>query len=126
MFEVFDQPDTMVSCEQRNTTTVPTQALTLLNNEFSLLQSQYFAKRVREKAGDSAESQMVHLEQLIKTTYHIALSRDPRPAELADNLAFLEERRSHHASKPADDPALAALTDLCNVVLNLNEFLYVQ
>ena len=119
MFEVFDQPDTMVSCEQRNTTTVPTQALTLLNNEFSLLQSQHFAKRVREKAGDSAES-------MVKTAYHIALSRDPRPAELADNLAFFKERRSHHAAKPADDPELAALTDLCNVVINLNEFLYVQ
>jgi hypothetical protein len=119
MFEVFDQPDTMVSCEQRNTTTVPTQALTLLNNEFSLLQSQHFAKRVRENAEGSLESQ-------IRTAYHIALSRDPRPAEMDDNLAFLKERHSHHAAKPADDPALAALTDLCNVVLNLNEFLYVQ
>jgi cytochrome c553 len=119
MFEVFDQPDTMVSCEQRTTTTVPTQALTLLNNEFSLLQSQYFAKRVQEKAGDSAES-------LVETAYRIALSRDPDPVEMADNLAFLAERRNHHASKPADDPALASLTDLCNVILNLNEFLYVQ
>jgi cytochrome c553 len=119
MFEVFDQPDTMVSCEQRTTTTVPTQALTLLNNEFSLLQSRHFAVRVREAAGESVESQL-------RTAYHIALSRDPLPAEMADNLAFLAERRAHHASKPAENPALAALTDLCNVVLNLNEFLYVQ
>jgi hypothetical protein len=119
MFEVFDQPDTMVSCEDRTTTTVPTQALTLLNNEFSLLQSKHFAARVRKAAGDSRESQ-------VETVYRIALSRDPKPREMADNLAFLEERRSHHASKPANDPALAALTDLCNVMLNLNEFLYVQ
>ena len=28
--------------------------------------------------------------------------------------------------KPAADPALAALTDLCNVIVNLNEFVYVQ
>jgi hypothetical protein len=119
MFEVFDQPDTMVSCEQRNTTTVPTQALTLLNNEFSLLQSQHFAERVREAAGDTPEAQ-------VKTAYEIALSRDPKPAEMADNLAFLEERRGHHASKPAGDPVLLALTDLCNVILNLNEFVYVQ
>ncbi len=32
MFEVHDQPDPNVTCEMRNTTTVPTQALTLLNN----------------------------------------------------------------------------------------------
>jgi hypothetical protein len=119
MFEVFDQPDTMVSCERRTTTTVPTQALTLLNDEFSLLQSRYFARRVRDAAGESPEAQ-------VRTAYHIALSRDPRPVEMADNLAFLEERRTHHASKPVEDPGLAALTDLCNVILNLNEFLYVE
>jgi hypothetical protein len=119
MFEVFDQPDTMVSCAQRTTTTVPTQALTLLNNEFSLLQSQHFAARVRAAAGDSAESQ-------VKTAYEIALSRDPKPAEMADNLAFLKERQAHHAAKPAGAANLLALTDLCNVILNLNEFIYVQ
>src|SRR5204862_3512608 len=50
MFEVFDQPDTMVSCERRSVTTVPTQALTLLNDEFVLLQSRYFAERVKKAA----------------------------------------------------------------------------
>ena len=30
---------------------------------------------------------------------------------------------AHHAGKP--DPVLAALTDLCNVIVNLNEFVYV-
>ncbi len=37
MFEVHDQPDPNVTCEKRNVTTVPTQALTLLNNEFVLI-----------------------------------------------------------------------------------------
>jgi hypothetical protein len=84
-----------------------------------LLQSQHFAARVREAAGDT-------LEEQVNTAYEIALSRGPRLAEMADNLAFLKERRAHHASKPAGDPALLALTDLCNVILNLNEFVYVQ
>jgi hypothetical protein len=34
MFDVHDQPDQNVTTEKRNITTVPTQALTLLNNEF--------------------------------------------------------------------------------------------
>ena len=46
MFEVFDEPDTMITCERRSSTTVPTQALTLLNDEFVLIQSRYFAERV--------------------------------------------------------------------------------
>jgi hypothetical protein len=117
MFEIFDQPDTMVTCERRNSTTVPTQALTLLNNEFVLLQSQHFAARVEETAGPDPANR-------IKVAYQIALSRDPTTTELADNLTFLGQQRAYHAS--AEKPNLRAVTDLCNVILNLNEFLYVQ
>ena len=119
MFEVFDQPDTMVTCERRDTTTVPTQALTLLNNEFVLLQSQHFAARVKKAAGDDSAGQ-------VKSAYQIALSRDPTAAELKGNLEFLEKQRAHHAAKAKGEPMLSALTDLCNVILNLNEFVYVQ
>jgi hypothetical protein len=120
MFEVFDQPDTMVSCERRNSTTVPTQALTLLNNEFVLLQSQHFASRVRNASSGSPESE-------VKTAYNLALSRDPASGEMAANLEFLKQQRAHHAAKTdGGDAGLRALTDLCNVILNLNEFLYVQ
>jgi hypothetical protein len=117
MFEIFDQPDTMVTCERRNSTTVPTQALTLLNNEFVLLQSQHFAARVREAAGPEPAIR-------VRTAYQIALGRDPTSRELAGNLRFLDEQKAQHAS--AADPAMNALIDLCNVILNLNEFLYVQ
>ena len=106
MFEVFDQPDTMVTCERRNTTTVPTQALTLLNDEFVLLQARYFAERVRQSSGDPAEQ--------VKVAYRIALSRDPAVAELARSLEFLRSQEGD------------ALTGLCHVILNLNEFLYAQ
>jgi hypothetical protein len=118
MFEVFDQPDTMVSCDRRNITTVPTQALTLLNDEFVLVQSRHFAARVKQ-AGES-------LPEQIAAAYRIALSREPAAAELAGSVRFIEKQSAHHAQKPAADPVLAALTDFCNVLLNLNEFLYVQ
>ena len=117
MFEVFDEPDSMNSCERRSTTTVPTQALTLLNDEFSLLQSQYFAKRVRDAAGNTPSAE-------IQSAYRIALSRPPTEIELKGGLEFLEKRRADRAPKP--DAGQLALTDLCNVILNLNEFVYVQ
>src|SRR5262249_4482551 len=50
MFEVFDQPNSSLSCERREVTTVPTQALTLFNNESFLLQSQHLASRVQKEA----------------------------------------------------------------------------
>jgi hypothetical protein len=116
MFEVFDQPDGMVTCDRRNSTTVPTQALTLLNDEFVLVQARHFASRVRQEAGDDAAAQ-------VKSAYRIALSRDPSGKELTETVAFLHKQRTHHASKA--DPAVSALTDLTHVLFNLNEFVYV-
>jgi len=121
MFEVLDQPDSNITCERRGTTTVPTQALTLMNDEFVLLQARYFAERVRTLAGDDPAAQ-------VRTAYLIALSREPRPPEMEGNLAFLEKQKAWHAhGRPITDKAdQDALTDLCAVVLNLNEFVYMN
>ena len=115
LFDVFDQPSMNVTCERRTTTTVPTQALTLLNNRLILEQAALFAARVRREAGDNAAAQ-------IERAWRIALSRSPSAEEVEGNLAFLARQRDYHARHA--DPALAALTDLCDVVLNLNEFVY--
>jgi hypothetical protein len=117
LFEVFDQPSTNISCEARTTTTVPTQALTLLNNEFVLVQAERFANRVRAEAGNSSASEVAQ-------AYQVSLGRAPTTAEVEQNLAFLARQRDYHHAK--EDPALAALVDLCDVLLNLNEFVYVQ
>ena len=111
LFEVFDQPNMNVTCERRTSTTVPTQALTLLNNEFALRQAQAFAKRVSKLADTDA--------QRVREAYRIALSRAPTQSEMEANLGFLQQQREYHEGDP-----LAALTDLCDVILNLNEFLY--
>ncbi|MEX2261890.1 MAG: PSD1 and planctomycete cytochrome C domain-containing protein [Bryobacteraceae bacterium] len=116
MFEVFDQPDPNITCEGRNTTTVPTQALTLLNNEFVVTQSEHFARRVESLAGREQDAQ-------IRVAYRIALGREPTAREMEMNLRFLNRQIAGHDGK---DAALAALTDLCNVVLNLNEFVYLN
>ena len=119
MFEVFDQPDSNVTCERRASTTVPTQALTLLNNEFFLLQAKYFADRVAEKAGDDAKAR-------IGAAYEIALSRPPSAGELDMNLTFLASQKRYHEGRNDATPELTALVDLCDVVLNLSEFIYIN
>jgi hypothetical protein len=120
MFEVHDQPDPNVTCEMRNTTTVPTQALTLLNNEFVLLQARHFAERVLREAGADPLKQ-------IRALYRIALSREPAQKEMAQLRAFLQKQRDYHIGKTAgSDSALAALTDLAHVMLNTNEFVYIN
>jgi Protein of unknown function (DUF1553). len=58
MFEVFDAPDENVTCEGRVVSTAPTQALTLLNNDFVVQQSKAFAERVLRLAGPEQERQV--------------------------------------------------------------------
>ena len=126
MFEVYDQPDLNITCERRAVSTVPTQALTMLNNEFMLIEAGHFAQRVLKEAGADLAAQ-------VKATYHIALGREPARQELETNVIFLKKQISEAGLRPAQSPmpdagqaALSALTDLAHVVLNLNEFMYVQ
>ena len=68
-FPMFDLLDQIASCGMF--LTVPTQALTLLNDEFVLRQSKLFADRVEEAArGDSAKQ--------VDLAYRIALSPSAR------------------------------------------------
>ena len=103
-FEVFDLPDQTITCGRRNISTVPTQALTLLNNPAILKQAKLFADRVRRLAPDGKAAQL-------NLAYEIALSRPPTDDERAAGLAFLEKN---------------SIEDLADVILNLNEFVYLR
>jgi len=128
MFDVHDQPDQNVTTEKRNITTVPTQALTLLNNEFVLVQARHLAERVIREAGSNDPKAHV------RTLYRIALSREPSPTELSGNIEFIRKQREFRASRSSSgsgdsdgqDLELAALTDLSHVMLNANEFVYIN
>lgn len=104
MFEAFDLPNQNISCGARNVSTVPTQALTLLNDDFVLEQAKLFAARVQE-ASPADQGEQVNL------AYHMALSRAPTASERELALQFLRQQK---------------LVDLANVLLNLNEFLYMR
>ena len=104
MFEVFDMPDPNFSAGRRTISTVPTQALTLINNDFVLKQAQLFADRIKKEAGDNPLKQ-------IDLAYRIALVRPPDEAELALATDLLGTH---------------SLVDLTHVLLNLSEFLYMR
>lgn len=100
LFEVFDLPDQNISCGRRNVSTVPTQALTLLNNAFILRQARLFADRVREAAPDDMARQA-------ELAFEIALGRIPT----ADERGALAGR---------------SIEDVAHVLFNLNEFVYIR
>jgi len=103
-FDTFDLPDQNQTAAARNVSTVPTQALTLMNNEFVLNQATLFADRLeREAPGDR--------DRQIDLAYQIALTRRPTREEASIAKALVTEQ---------------SLADLTHVILNLNEFLYLR
>jgi hypothetical protein len=103
-FATFDLPDQNVTAAARNVSTVPTQALTLMNNPFVLKQAQLFAKRLQDEVPDDVEAQ-------IGRAYRLALGRPPTKMEAGIALDLVES---------------GSMVDLTHVMLNLNEFLHLR
>jgi hypothetical protein len=115
------------------TTTAP-QALELLNNEVVLDWARSFAGRVLNDRGLPPEAQ-------IERAWKLAYARPPRAEEVQSALKFLDrempilaERMANHDPPPLPDhPAegvdpvrAAAMVDLCHMLLNSSEFVYVN
>ncbi|MEX0676567.1 MAG: DUF1549 and DUF1553 domain-containing protein [Pirellulales bacterium] len=127
LMTTFDFADTTQPCSRRNVSTVAPQALALLNNDFVHAESAALAKRVRREAGEVETAQIEH-------AWWLALSRAPSESERASALGHLQtqcknlaERAAAEGKSISDDEARGpALASLCHVLLNLNEFIYVD
>ena len=114
LLSLNDAADTDSSCPVRYTTTVPTQALGMLNGEFTNEQAGFLAKRVAaEKPGDlAAQCRMASL---------LVSSRPLSDADLRDDLKLIADLRERHGLS-----ADAALTQYCLLLLNTNAFVYLD
>jgi uncharacterized protein DUF1549/uncharacterized protein DUF1553/cytochrome c len=109
-----DAADTDLSCPVRYTTTVPTQALGLLNGSFANLQAAHFAERLRrEKPGG--------LEQQVQLALKLTTARGADQGEVRRDVEFLKGLESEGGLNP-----LGALTQYCLMILNTNAFLYLD
>ena len=101
--ETLDFPDMGLLSPVRGFSASPLQSLALLNNEFVLRQSEHLAARLASPGADTAAQ--------IRAAFRLTLLREPTPAELAD-FTNLAEKHSLPAA--------------CRVLLNSNEFLFVN
>jgi hypothetical protein len=117
----FDQPEPLASQGLRPTTTVAPQALILMNSTLARNAAEAFAARITKGAGPGATP-----ERLIENAYAVALSRAPSPEERELASGFLQSQptRLQNASKTAAQTASEAFTQLCQVLLETNEFVY--
>lgn len=105
MFLAFDYPLPVSTMGARGNSTVPSQALILMNNEFVLQQASHWADRVAREAGSRNEDR-------IQLLFRQAFGRPPEKWETEESLQFLANGRP--------------LADLAHVLFNSAEFLYVQ
>jgi hypothetical protein len=100
---VMDCADPSMLVEKRNVTITPLQALSLLNNQLTLAMSAHFAAQVEKSAPDAAER--------AAAAFRLAVQRTPMPEERDGLMAYA----SRHGWANA-----------CRLMLNLNEFVFID
>lgn len=119
MMTLFDGPNALQSIAIRQATTVAPQALYLLNNRDLRAYAHAFALRLTTK-------REVSLTATVERAYRLALGRPPTTSEASDALVFLQQQSASYHSDRLTDPEGNALTDFCQVLLGLNEFVFVE
>ena len=119
VFQTLDFPDPSVPNGQRTATTIPTQALFMLNGALPDQASEALAKSVLAVKGDDATR--------VREVYRRAFSRAPTGAELDKVLAYLKQSVDGDDTKlTAHERRFRAWRGLCRVVLASNEFVFVE
>ena len=88
LLEAFDVPQMTPNCIVRNQSNVPTQALHLMNSEWTWELSRNMAGRIIDDVGSDYGEQ-------VRAVFLRTLSRPPSDAEMTESLAALARLRSH-------------------------------
>ncbi len=100
LLEVFDPPDAYTSTPQRNVTTTPSQALLLINGQYTLQRAQTLATRI-------AKSTTHDTPAAATAAYRFALGREPSSLELPKAVAFLQAQAQRIAASKVKAAAAA-------------------
>ena len=99
----LDCADSSQSTPQRNETLTSLQALSMLNNGFSLTMSKHFASRLSTEASSPSKQ--------VARGFQLTSGRSPTESELTELTAYAEKYGMHN---------------LCRLLFNLSEFVYVD
>ena len=113
LIESFDAATPDASCDVRFITTQPTQALTMMNSELLNKSAELMAQNVREKSGNDLDAQMNFLWEKVT-------GNKVNESQIQTARDFLAEMKKNGASDER------ALQQLCLIMLNLNEFIYLD
>jgi cytochrome c553 len=112
IMQVFDQPEPLVSQGSRPSTTIAPQALLFMNNPQIVKWARSLAEKLDASQPDAA----------IRELYLRTLTRKPTAPELSESRSFFDSQSASYSK--GKNAAQLALADLCQVMLSLNEFIY--
>lgn len=126
ILEVFDAPNPTPNCELRNTSTVATQALLMLNDDFSIASADALAARITR-----AES---NVRAQIALAWRLVFGVEATQAQITAAGSFLTGQQANLAAaagpdgkKPDNATAQSqALATFCQALFASNRFLYVD
>jgi len=114
LLENFDSAESDHTCPVRFVTVQPSQSLGMMNGSFAQEEAAKLAERLRKEAGDDATAQ-------VKLAWRLVTCREPNDSEVSKSLHLIESLRSK------DGPSRkVAMDGFCLMMLNLNEFVYVN
>ena len=116
----FDMPVPFNPIGRRNISNVPSQALILMNDPFVIQQSQHWARQVLQDSETTPTERIARL-------YATAFTREAAPEEVDAALDFLRRQSAAHGMGDegwrSDERPWA---DLCHVLWNVKEFIFVH
>jgi hypothetical protein len=112
----FDTPSPASTTGRRNTSNVPAQALIMTNDPFVIDQCRFWAARAMTGAKSSPADRITQL-------YLAAYSRPPSLEELNEASSFLAEQAKTYGVGMDD---VRPWADLCHVLVNVKEFVFIQ
>ena len=116
LFEVFDFANPNVVTGDRNTSTLPTQALFLMNNPMVMRQSRRAAMKFLATESSDQRSR-------IELAYRQALGRKPNPIEVRKAVDYLQATQ---LDSDEDDPELAAWSSFFHALFGSLDFRFVE
>ncbi|MBM79834.1 MAG: hypothetical protein CMJ78_04485 [Planctomycetaceae bacterium] len=112
---IFDFPNASTPVGRRDSTTVPTQALLLMNDPFVLEQAEALARRMM-----AIDHLKIDDDHRIDALYKTLFSRSPTAGELKFATEFLSEFLQ------TTDQEVDSWTALCHALFSSSEFVYVE
>ena len=117
--QLFDSPECLVSMGTRSQTTTAPQALMLLNSAVARQAARDLAERLTTSCGNAVEA-------AIEEAYQRTLARQPTAEEVAAHRELIEADLAECTLAEEQARYRAALTNFCQLLMCLNEFVYVE